>query len=275
MPGRSKVLAARQVNKKALLWSAFFVAWLLAPALQAEPCAPIGKGSEVSSRFVIDGDTLELTDGRRVRLLGIDTPEIGRRGEPSEPFAQAAKKRLQQLVGGRGLRMYLGEEPRDRYGRILAHLHTADGSNIEAQLLEEGLGFALVVPPNDAMADCHGLAERRARLEKLGVWSRSPITRASAVKEGGVTIVSGRVKSVSEGGGHLWLDLDGPITLRIGRDERKAFAGSLKEGAPRSWVGRQVEARGWVVDRQRKGKSPTGFKRFMLPIRHPFMLEID
>ncbi|GGC96452.1 thermonuclease family protein [Halopseudomonas salina] len=224
---------------------------------------------------MIDGDTLELTDGRRVRLIGIDTPEMGRRGEPAEPFAQAAKKRLQQLVEASGLRMYTGEEPSDRYGRILAHLHAADGSNIEAQMLKEGLGFALVVPPNDAMADCHGLAERQARSLDRGIWSRSPVIRASALEEGGFTIIKGRVESASEGGGHLWLDLDGPVTLRIGRDEREAFDANLIEGSPRRWVGRHVEARGWVVDRQRKGQSPKTYKRFMLPVRHPFMLEID
>lgn len=224
---------------------------------------------------MIDGDTLELTDGRRVRLIGIDTPEIGRRGEPSEPYAQAAKKRLQQLVEASGLRMHTGEEPRDRYGRILAHLHTADGNNIEAQLLEEGLGFALVVPPNAALADCHGRAERRARSLDRGVWSRSPVIRASAVEEGGFTIINGRVESASEGGGHLWLELDGPVTLRIGRDERKAFDASLMEESPGTWVGRQVEVRGWVVDRQRKGQSSKAYKRFMLPVRHPFMLEIN
>lgn len=275
MPGHSQVLAIGQVNRKALLWSAFFVVWLIAMPLQADPCVPVGVGSDAASRFVIDGDTLELADGRRVRLLGIDTPEIGRRGEPSEPFAQAAKKRLEQLATEPGMRMHVGEEPRDRYGRTLAHLFAADGRNIEAQLLEEGLGFALVVPPNDRMAACHGMAERRARSAGRGVWSRSPVVPAREVREGGFTLISGRIASVSEGAGHLWLDLDGPVTLRIGRDERSAFMDQLPGQPPERWAGRQVQARGWVVDRRRNGQSPAGYKRFMLPVRHPFMLEID
>lgn len=273
MPGRSQVLA-RQVNRKALLWSAFFVAWLIALPLQADTCIPGGRGSEVVSRFVIDGDTLQLVDGRRVRLLGIDTPEIGRRGEPSEPFAQAARKRLEALVSEPGLRLDVGEEPRDRYGRTLAHLFAADGRNIEAQLLEEGLGFALVVPPNDRMAACHGMAERRARSADRGVWSRSPVTPALAVKAGGFQLLRGQIESVSERGGHLWLDLDGPVTLRIGREELNVFQQAFG-ATPRLWAGRTLEARGWVVDRQRKGQSPTAYKRFMLPVRHPFMLEFD
>lgn len=263
------------MNRKALLWSAFFVACLITPALQANPCAPVGKDNDVTSRLVIDGDTLELADGRRVRLLGIDTPEIGRRGEPSEPYARAAKKRLQALVREPGLRMYVGEEPRDRYGRLLAHLFSGNGRNIEAQLLEEGLGFALVVPPNDRLVECHGLAETRARVAERGVWSRSPVVPASRVSEGGFALVRGQVVSVSEGGGHLWLDLNGPITLRIGRDERDAFSKGSAGRPSQRWVGRTVEARGWIVDRRPKERSPSRYKRFMLPLRHPFMLEID
>lgn len=263
------------MNRKALLWSAFFVAWLFAAPLQADPCAAVGKGADVSSRFVIDGDTLELADGRRVRLLGIDTPEIGRRGEPSQPYAQAARKRLQALVSEPGLRMHAGAEPLDRYGRTLAHLFGSDGRNIEAQLLEEGLGFALVVPPNDRMAECHGRAEARARVAERGVWSRSPVRAAVKVDAGGFALVRGRIVQVSEGGGHLWLDLDGPVTLRIDRDQRDAFNQLPDSHAPQRWVGRSVEARGWIVDRKPRGQSPSRYKRFMLPIRHPFMLEID
>ncbi len=274
MPGHSQVLAAGQVNRKALLWSAFFIVWLMALPLQADTCAPVGAGSDVTSRFVIDGDTLELVDGRRVRLLGIDTPEIGRRGKPSEPFAQAARTRLEQLTLDSRLRMHVGEQVQDRYGRTLAHLFAADGRNIEAQLLEEGLGFALVVPPNERMMTCHAMAERRARVADRGIWKHSAVTLARKVKDGGFTLISGRIVAVSEGGGHLWLDLDGPVTLRIGRNERGAFKGMLAGQPPKNWLGRKVEARGWVVDRQRKGESPSIYKRFMLPVRHPFMLEI-
>lgn len=274
MPGHSQVWV-RQVNRKALLWSAFFVVCLVAPTLQADSCAPVGKGTVVTSRAVIDGDTLELSDGRRVRLLGIDTPEIGRRGEPSEPYAQAAKKRLQALVREPGLRMYVGEEPRDRYGRILAHLFSGDGSNIEARLLEDGLGFALVVPPNDRLANCHRQAEARARVVDRGIWSQSPVVPAAQIGEGGFALIRGRIVSVTEDGGYLWLDLDGPVTLRISREEHDALPGMSEARAPKRWIGRTVEARGWVVDRRPRAQTRSRYKRFMLPVRHPLMLDIE
>lgn len=49
-------------------------------------------------RQVVDGDTLRLVDGRSVRLIGINTPEVGRKGRSSEPYAEAARRRLQALV---------------------------------------------------------------------------------------------------------------------------------------------------------------------------------
>ncbi|MFN3581313.1 MAG: thermonuclease family protein [Pseudomonas sp.] len=270
MPGLAQVMAAVQGKKKALLRGAFFVVWLLAPPLYADECQAPGKGEAVSSRFVIDGDTLELSDRRRVRLIGVDTPEIGRRGEPSQPFAQAAKKRLEQLVQEPGLRLYLGEQAQDRYGRTLGHLYAADGQNIEAQLLAEGLGFALAVPPNTALVDCHRAAERQARQSQLGLWGGSPVLSAGQVKEGGFAVVAGQVVAANEAGGYLWLELDGPLVLRIAEDERRLFPG----GSPASWKGRQLEVRGWIIDRRGQRSLRPGHKPFMLPMRHPSMLEI-
>ncbi|HIL23110.1 MAG TPA: thermonuclease family protein [Alcanivorax sp.] len=257
-------------GKKALLTGAFFIAWLLAAPLHAEECQAPGPGQAVTSRLVIDGDTLELSDRRRVRLIGIDTPEIGRRGEPSQPFAQAARKRLEQLVRQPGLRLHVGEQQQDRYGRTLAHLYGPGGQNIEAQLLSEGLGFALAVPPNSALIDCHLAAEQQARTARRGLWRNSPVQPAAQISTGGFALVSGRVMSVNEVGGYLWLELDGPLVLRIGQDKRKLFS----SGSPASWRGRHLEARGWVIDRRGQRGLKQGHKPFMLPLRHPAMLEL-
>lgn len=259
-----------QGKKKALLTGVFFIACLLAPPLYADVCKPADSGEAVSSRVVIDGDTLELSDKRRVRLIGIDTPEIGRKGQASQPFAQAAKKRLEQLVQQPSLRLHVGEQAQDRYGRTLAHLYGADGRNIEAQLLSEGLGFALVVPPNSALLECHLAAEKQAREARLGLWRDSPVQPAARISSGGFALVSGQVVSANEAGGYLWIELDGPLVLRIGQDQRRLFSA----GKPASWKGRELEARGWVIDRRGHRSLKPGHKPFMLPLRHPSMLEI-
>src|SRR5690606_38338142 len=102
---------------------------------------------QVAVAQVIDGDTLRLTDGRSVRLIGLNTPELGRKGRVAEPLADAARNHLQQLVkasdGRLGLRM--GREARDRYGRVLAHAYDVQGNNLEAALLAQGLGFFVAV----------------------------------------------------------------------------------------------------------------------------------
>lgn len=256
-------------TRKALLTGAFFIACLLAQPLNAGVCSLAGRSEPVAIAHIIDGDTLELRDGRRLRLIGVNTPEIGRGGQPSEPFAQAARRRLQQLTEPKGLLLSVGPDPKDHYGRTLGHLFTAEGDNIEAQLLREGLGYALAVPPNVNLADCHRLAEREARQDSKGVWQPSPVTAAGAVVSGGFQIIRGRVESVSKAGKFYWLELDGPVVIRIAINDRQHF-----ESLPiETLTGSEVEARGWVVDRKRGGLKP-GHKPFMLPLGHALMLKV-
>lgn len=260
--------------RKAPQRGAFFVfiaCLLVLPALPvlADTCRLPEGALPVGSQRVIDGDTLELDDGRRLRLIGIDTPEIGRRGEPSEPFAQAARRRLQQLVGSGQLHMLPGVESRDSYGRTLAHLFDGDGNNLEAQLLAEGLGFALAVPPNLALIECHARAERQARKEGKGLWGGSPVLAVKALDSGGFQLIGGRITRVERAGGYLWLDMQGPLALRIAERDRHYFQGL----DPQGWVGRDIEVRGWVIDRRGQARVKTTDKPFMLPLRHPRMLE--
>jgi len=243
-------------SKKAPLWGAFFIAWLLATPTLADSCSLPGAGEQVVSSRVIDGDTLELGDGRRVRLIGINTPEIGRRGTPSEPYAQKARAELQRLVGDAGLRLVVGQEARDSYGRTLGHLFDAQGINIEAQLLSRGLGFAVGIPPNLALLECHLRQEQQARHQRLGVWRQVPVKRAAEVSQGGFQLVRGRIVTVQTVGRHTWVELDGPLVLRLPVD----LPGAADIA---SWRGRELEVRGWVVDR---GSSRRGHKRFMLPL---------
>ena len=85
-------------------------------------CPSPGPLPLVSVAKVVDGDTLRLVDGRSVRLIGINTPELGRDGRKAEPFAVAAQRRLRALVEASNGRVGLvpGRESKDRYGRTLA-----------------------------------------------------------------------------------------------------------------------------------------------------------
>ena len=253
--------------KKALTLSAFFLSAICHLAVADVDCRAAATTELVQLARVIDGDTVELADGRRVRLIGIDTPEIGYRGAPSEPFAELARDRLRELLAPGGVRLQAGVEAEDRYGRALAHLFAVDGSNVEARLLADGLGMALVMPPNLALWRCQQAAEESARRLGLGLWSTDPVVPVQQLDSGGFALVRGRLNRIERAGEQLWLELDGPLVLRLRDTDRGYFTGQQ----PEAWRGREIEVRGWVIER---AVRRSGHKPLMLPLRHPGMLRL-
>ena len=117
---------------------------------------------------VTDGDTLWLSEVGKVRLIGIDTPEVHGRDECFGREASAFAERLVP-VGAR-VRYRLGVEERDRYGRALAYVYLADGRLLNELLAERGYAQPLTVPPNDELSSRFVAAARRAREAQLGLW---------------------------------------------------------------------------------------------------------
>jgi endonuclease YncB( thermonuclease family) len=252
--------------KKASLAGAFFVSAFF--SLQAAALCPVSEPlSRVRVATVIDGDTLRLVDGRSLRLIGLNATEMGRDGQRAEPFAEAAKKRLQSLVAANDgyIGMRVGQQARDHYGRILAHAFDEDGENLEARLLAEGLGFFVAIAPNTFLAECHMAAERQARLAGKGVWQQTPLLAVEQVRSGGFAIVRARIQRLETNRGGVWLELNGSLVLQIPREAVATFGDSLA-GLP----GKEVEARGWVIDRKRRADSRHA--RWLLKISHPSML---
>ncbi|MBA6142578.1 MULTISPECIES: thermonuclease family protein [Pseudomonas] len=255
--------------KKAPLVGAFFVGaiWHL-PALAFCPL-PV-KPEQVRVRQVVDGDTVRLVDGRSVRLIGINTPEIGRKGRSSEPYAEAAKRRLQALVKASDGRVGLvpGVQAKDKYGRTLAHIYGRNGDNLEAQLLSEGLGYRVAVAPNVRLSGCQQRAEQAARQAGAGLWRQSPVVPADAIRHPGFAVLSGRIMSIERNRGGVWLNLDRAVVVQVSARLQRNFPASFFANLK----GRQVEVRGWVVDRSRKGGLKPGQRRWVLPLTDPSML---
>ncbi|MBC3949804.1 thermonuclease family protein [Pseudomonas sp. DOAB1069] len=249
---------------------AFFVAAIWLPAAQALCPAPSSLPI-VQVERVVDGDTLRLKDGRNVRMIGLNTPETGKKGRAAEPFAEAAKRRLQALVdeSNATVSLRIGEQGKDRYGRVLANVYSRDGANLEAQLLSEGLGYLVAVSPNVALVDCQQAAELTARKAGLGLWRNSPVQSAGQIDKGGFALVSSQVTGVQRNGGGLWIELQGSLVLRIAPDLVSQF--DVKQLS--RMKGQRIEARGWVVDRSRRGGLKEGQARWMMPITHPAMLD--
>ncbi|KAF1051791.1 MAG: Thermonuclease [Stenotrophomonas maltophilia] len=259
------------ISKKAPLLGAFFMsAILLASAAQAA-CPLSQQASPVRVARVVDGDTVHLADGRRVRLIGLNAPELAHGGRSTEPFAEAARDRLSALVAASDgeFGLVVGRQGKDHYGRTLAHLFDRQGRNIEAILLAEGLGYLVAVAPDTDLTPCQQAAEHQARRAGLGLWKRSPVQRAQDLRDSGFALVRGRIASVQRNRGGLWLQLEGPLVLRIDPRTLPAFAALHLEALR----GREVEARGWVIDRSRHGGLRAGQARWMLPLTDPAMLE--
>ncbi|MHA6163118.1 thermonuclease family protein [Pseudomonas sichuanensis] len=258
------------LQKKASLVGAFFVVaiWHF-PALAF--CPLPDRPQQVAVRYVVDGDTVRLVDGRSVRLIGINAPEVAGKGRPSEPYAEAAKRRLQALIKASDGRVGLvpGVESKDKYGRTLAHIYSRTGHNLEAQLLSEGLAYRIAFAPNTRLAECQQQAEQAARKARLGLWRQSPVLRARDVRQSGFALISGKINGIERNSGGAWLELDNNLVVRIPARLQRNFPASFFANLK----GRQVEVRGWVLDRSRKGALKPGQRRWVLPLTDPSMLQ--
>jgi micrococcal nuclease len=115
-----------------------------------------------------DGDTLWLSGIGKVRLIGIDTPEVHGGVECYGREAAAVVRRL--LPRGSAVRYRLGVEERDRYGRALAYVWLRDGRFLNRLLVARGFAEPLTVPPNTEYADRFAAVARRARRAGHGRW---------------------------------------------------------------------------------------------------------
>jgi micrococcal nuclease len=134
--------------------------------------APRGPEGSVSARVTrhTDGDTLWLSGIGKVRLIGVDTPEVF--GE-DECFGQRASAFVERTAPlGAGVRYRLGVEERDRYGRALAYVWLDDGPFLNRMLVAHGFAQPLTVPPNIEYEDFFVRAAWRAREAGRGLWGR-------------------------------------------------------------------------------------------------------
>ncbi|MDT8386653.1 MAG: thermonuclease family protein [Thiogranum sp.] len=248
---------------------AFFVlACFSQQSALAADCAPPDTPAAVTVSYVYDGDTLMLADQRKIRLIGVNTPEAARPGSPAEPLSLEARNRVRQILLGSGNQAHMlpGEEQTDHYARNLAHLWTPDGQNLTALLLREGLGWALAIPPNIRLLDCYLEAERDARAASRGVWNRPAFAATDSarlsLRSTGFQRVRGRVIRVNRGGGATWINLEGRFAIRIPDKHRHWFSPSPDQ----TWVGRNLEVRGWV--KQIKGE-------LRVSVQHPAAITLQ
>ena len=113
---------------------------------------------------VIDGDTLQLEDGSRVRLLGINAPEKG------QPKYNEAKALLSSMTANQTIKVQSDVEKKDRYGRFLGYVFVEDVF-ANKKILEEGLAVSWFIEPNYRYKKELETAEAQAKAAGIGLWN--------------------------------------------------------------------------------------------------------
>ena len=133
----------------------------------------VTRSDPVLVRSVVDGDTIDVATVGRVRLLGIDAPEIGRVFDTPAPFGREARDRLTQLVLHRWVRLEQEGAALDVYSRHLAYVLTEDGQFVNATLVREGLARVSARLPLARLPELQR-AEADAQAFRRGMWGAAP-----------------------------------------------------------------------------------------------------
>lgn len=222
----------------------------------------VAAAEEVRVLRAPDGDSLLLADGRAVRLIGINTPELGKDGAPHQPLAAKARQRTHRLVGGQIVRLEYDRERHDRYGRVLAYAFLPDGRDLQELLLRDGLAWFVAIPPNLAHLDAYRAAEAQARAAGRGIWQQpeygaTPANNLERAKTG-FRLVSGAVQQLHRRGDAMEMRLAPRVSLLISPEHYRELPQPLR--------GKRVLARGWLTEYK------NGLR---MRITHPAMLDVQ
>ena len=232
------------------------VLFCVAPAIACD--LPEGETATVAA--IEDGETLELTDGRKVRLLGVKAPSepLGKRGDEPWPFVVEAKTALSRLASGAKVELRFDERRSDRHGHLLAHVYLVRaGSRIWVQEALVQDGFARVYAFADARACVAELLAREAeaRDARRGLWYSWAYRVADAEdakRLGRLThsyqLVEGTVFAVGEGRKWIYLNFaeDWRTDFTISVERKKASAFEAAGIDLHALAGKNLRVRGWV-----------------------------
>ena len=206
-----------------------------AAQIEAGTFSQIGTSRWVTVSMIYDGDTFKTASGEKIRLLGINTPEVARDDKPGEPLAEQATQQLKRLIQGKTVRLEFDDDRKDRYGRMLAHVYLRDGRWINSKMIELGLAHSYTFAPNFKHSADLLKRERAAREKKLGIWGTPQFKplQSSAVDKthiGQFRVVSGIPSSIQKKGWGFKLN---HLSVSIPKAHRKWFksAPSLKHGS--------------------------------------------
>ena len=169
----------RLLPRPAVLFGALFLLLFSQVSQQANA------GFQTVAR-VVDGDTLVLDNGEKIRLIGVDTPETKDPRKPVQYFGAEATNFTKQMVEGKKVWIEFDQANtavahKDRYGRTLAYVFREDGKFLNAELISQGYGHAYTKYPFKYANEFSAL-ERQARNQNAGLWNADANAAASALQ---------------------------------------------------------------------------------------------
>lgn len=234
---------------------------------------PVGNGEKLAIspgvayrvvRFVYDGDTVLLDNRDKVRLSGMNTPEIESRRKTEEPGGEEARLWLKNAIEGKKVRLEGDVERMDRYKRILAHIFVEDGTHINLVLVRLGLATVNLHPPNLKYARQLLNAQQFAERNRLGIWGNpayapKPIESLLASKAKGWRRLVGHAVALKRSRKFFRLIYSERIDVRIARVNLGLFP-ELS-----TYLERDFEIRGWPSRRK---------EHYSILVRHPSALRL-
>ncbi len=219
-------------NKTILISAIVFIAiaFSVARILRHTPVATKGS-SNVYALRAIDGDTIELSNGQRVRYIGIDTPELRERDGSSwvyrpRPYAEEAKDFNRKLVEGKSVRLEFDVQKKDKYDRLLAYVYI-DDKMVNLEMVRQGYAMIYTYPPNVKYTEEFLAAQKEAREKNRGLWGdlERDIIPASKAKEniGLIRMVEAEITSTFLSGRVLILNCRDNFKVAIFRDSLDYF----------------------------------------------------
>ena len=152
------------------------------PETPSAPSPLAGAGDDTSVERIVDGDTIVVGGGVRVRLIGMNTPETKDPRTGVECFGPEASRHISELLpAGSRVRLVYDVERTDQYDRTLAYVHRlSDGLFVNLALVRDGFAQVATYPPNVAHVEEFRAAEAEARAAGRGLWGGCPIGGSTA-----------------------------------------------------------------------------------------------
>ncbi|MBP7088001.1 MAG: thermonuclease family protein [Candidatus Omnitrophica bacterium] len=220
-------------------------------------CSQVQNDSYLKVLEVIDGDTVKLSNGKLLRYIGIDTPEVNIKKDnrfqySPQPYSLEAKEYNRHLVEGKVVKVEFDLNKYDKYGRLLGYCFVED-IFVNAKLIEEGYAVLYTYPPNVKYADLFVNLQNQARDKKKGLWASYSLIEASEAHLyiNQIRRVRGKVLSTYESDKCVYLnfgrDYKSDFTVVIFKNSLSAFQ-SININPVDSYRGKTVEVTGRIKE---------------------------